>query len=85
MEETARGANYKTNYLLKLFSDMKQYRVTFDLNESQNKESLNLLKAFLKCIGEVRISYCSPFIHVDMDDKLKMQAIKRFNEVWNKL
>ena len=83
--ERGRGTNYKTNYLLKLFSDMKQYRVTFDLNVSQNKESLNLLKAFLKCIGEVRISYCSPFVHVDMDDKLKMQAIKRFNEVWNKL
>ena len=64
---------------------MKQYRVTFDLNESQNKESLNLLKAFLKCIGEVEIRYSSPFIHVDMDDKIKMQAIKRFNEVWNKL
>ena len=64
---------------------MKQYRVTFDLNVSQNKESLNLLKAFLKCIGEVEIRYCSPLIHVDMDDKLKMQAIKRFNEVWNKL
>ena len=83
--ERGRGANYKTNYLLKLFSDMKQYRVTFDLNESQNKESLNLLKAFLKCIGEVEIRYCSPLIHVDTDDKLKMQAIKRFNEVWNKL
>ena len=64
---------------------MKQYRVTFDLNESQNKESLNLLKAFLRCIGEVEIRYCSPFIHVDMDDKIKMQAIKRFNEVWNRL
>ena len=64
---------------------MKQYRVTFDLNVSQNKESLNLLKAFLKCIGEVAITYCSPLIHVDTDDKYKMQAIKRFNEVWNKL
>ena len=64
---------------------MKQYRVTFDLNVSQNKESLNLLKAFLRCIGEVEIRYCSPLIHVDMDDKIKMQAIKRFNEVWNKL
>ena len=38
---------------------MKQYRVTFDLNESQNKESLNLLKVFLKCIGEVEERYCS--------------------------
>ena len=64
---------------------MKQYRVTFNLNTSQNKESLNLLKAFLGCIGEVEIRYCSSLIHVDTDDKLKMRAIKRFNEVWNKL
>ena len=85
MEETARGTNYKTNYLLKLFSDMKQYRVTFDLNESQNKESLNLLKAFLKCIGEVAITYCSPLIHVDMDDKIKMRAVREFRNVWNRL
>ena len=85
VEETARGTNYKTNYLLKLFSDMKQYRVTFDLNVSQNKESLNLLKAFIKCIGEVEVIYCSSLVHIDTDDKLKMQAIKKFNEVWNKL
>ena len=64
---------------------MKQYRVTFDLNESQNKESLNLLKAFLKCIGEVAITYCSPLIHVDTDDKCKMRAIKEFMNVWNRL
>lgn len=64
---------------------MKQYRVTFDLNESQNKESLNLLKAFLKCIGEVEIRYSSPLVHIDTDDKLKMQSIKTFNEVWNRL
>ena len=64
---------------------MKQYRVTFDLNESQNKESLNLLKAFIKCIGEVEVVYCSSLGHIDTDDKIKMQAIKRFNEVWNKL
>ena len=64
---------------------MKQYRVTFDLNESQNKESLNLLKAFLKCIGEVAITYCSPFIHVDTDDKIKMQAVREFMNVWNRL
>ena len=64
---------------------MKQYRVTFNLNTSQNKESLNLLNAFLGCIGEVEIRYCSSFIHVDTDDKLKMRAIKRFNEVWNRL
>ena len=64
---------------------MKQYRVTFDLNESQNKESLNLLKAFLKCIGEVAITYCSPLIHVDMDDKIKMQAVREFRNVWNRL
>ena len=64
---------------------MKQYRVTFDLNESQNKESLNLLKAFIKCIGEVEVVYCSSLVHIDTDDKLKMQAIKRFNEVWNRL
>ena len=64
---------------------MKQYRVTFDLNESQNKESLNLLKAFLRCIGGVEIRYCAQLIHVDTDDKLKMQALKRCNEVWNKL
>ena len=64
---------------------MKHYRVTFDLNESQNKESLNLLKAFLKCIGEVGISYCSPLIHVDTDDKIKMQAVREFRDVWNKL
>lgn len=64
---------------------MKQYRVTFDLNVSQNKESLNLLKAFLKCIGEVAITYCSPLIHVDMDDKIKMQAVREFMNVWNRL
>ena len=64
---------------------MKQYRVTFDLNASQNKESLNLLKAFIKCIGEVEVIYCSSFVHIDTDDKLKMQSIKTFNEVWNKL
>ena len=64
---------------------MKQYRVTFDLNESQNKESLNLLKAFLRCIDEVEISYCSQFIHVDMDDKIKMQAVREFMNVWNRL
>lgn len=64
---------------------MKQYRVTFDLNLSQNKESLNLLKAFIKCIGEVEVIFCSPFVHIDTDDKLKMQSIKRFNEVWNRL
>lgn len=64
---------------------MKQFRVTFDLNSSQNKESLNLLKAFIKCIGEVEVIYCSSLIHIDTDDKLKMQSIKRFNEVWNKL
>lgn len=64
---------------------MKQYRVTFDLKSSQNKESLNLLKAFIKCIGEVEVIYCSPFVHIDTDDKLKMQSIKRFNEVWNRL
>lgn len=64
---------------------MKQYRVTFDLNSSQNKESLNLLKAFIKCIGEVEVIFCSPFVHIDTDDKLKMQSIKTFNEVWNKL
>ena len=64
---------------------MKQYRVTFDLNSSQNKESLNLLKAFIKRIGEVEVIFCSPFVHIDTDDKLKMQAIKKFNEVWNKL
>lgn len=64
---------------------MKQYRVTFDLNVSQNKESLNLLKAFLKCIGEVEIRYSSPLIHVDMDDKIKMQAVREFMNVWNRL
>ena len=64
---------------------MKQYRVTFDLNESQNKESLNLLKAFLKCIGEVEVRYCSPLIHVDTDDKIKMQAVREFRNVWNRL
>lgn len=64
---------------------MKQYRVTFDLKSSQNKESLNLLKAFIKRIGEVEVIYCSPFVHIDTDDKLKMQSIKRFNEVWNRL
>ena len=64
---------------------MKQYRVTFDLNASQNKESLNLLKAFLKCIGEVAITYCSPLIHVDTDDKIKMQAVREFMNVWNRL
>ena len=64
---------------------MKQYRVTFDLNESQNKEGLNLLKAFLKCIGEVEVRYCSPLIHVDTDDKIKMQAVREFMNVWNRL
>ena len=64
---------------------MKQYRVTFDLNVSQNKESLNLLKAFLKCIGAVEVRYCSPFIHVDTDDKIKMQAVREFMNVWNRL
>ena len=64
---------------------MKEYRVTFNLNESQNKESLNLLKAFLKCIGEVEIRYCSPLIHVDTDDKYKMRAFREFRDVWNKL
>ena len=64
---------------------MKQYRVTFNLNESQNKESLNLLKAFLKCIGEVEIKYFSPLIHVDTDDKYKMRAFREFRDVWDKL
>ena len=64
---------------------MKQYRVTFDLNVSQNKESLNLLKAFIKCIREVEVIYCSSLVHIDTDDKLKMQSIKTFNEVWNRL
>lgn len=64
---------------------MKQYRVTFDLNESKSKESLNLLRAFLECLYNVEIRYCLPLIHVDTDYKFKMQAIKRFNEAWNKL
>ena len=64
---------------------MKQYRVTFDLNVSQNKESLNLLKAFSMCLGAVELHFCSSLVHIDTDDKLKMQAIKKFNEVWNKL
>lgn len=64
---------------------MKQYRVTFDLNVSQNKESLNLLKAFIKCIGEVEVIYCSSLIHVDTDDKYKMRAVREFRDVWNKL
>ena len=64
---------------------MKQYRVTFDLNESQNKESLNLLKAFLKCIGEVEVKYFYTLIHVDTDDKYNMRAVREFRDVWNKL
>lgn len=64
---------------------MKKYRVTFDLNQSKHKESLHLLQAFKRCIGEVEVYYCSSLIHIDTDDKLKMQSIKRFNEVWNKL
>lgn len=64
---------------------MKQYRVTFDLNESQNKESLNLLKAFTMCLGAVEIHFCSPLVHIDTDSWVQMQAIKRFNEVWNRL
>lgn len=64
---------------------MKKYRVTFDLNQSKHKESLHLLQAFIRCIGEAEIYYCSPLVHINVDDKLKMQSIKRFNEVWNKL
>ena len=64
---------------------MKQYRVTFDLNVSQNKESLNLLKAFIKCIGEVEVIYCSSLVHIDTDDKEKMKAIKLFVEFWEKI
>ena len=64
---------------------MKQYRVTFNLNESQNKESLNLLKAFLKCIGEVEVKYFYTLIHVDTDDKYNMRAVREFRDVWNKL
>ena len=85
MEETARGTNYKTNYLLKLFSDMKQYRVTFDLNESQNKESLNLLKAFSMCLGAVELHFFSLLVHIDTDSWVQMPAIKEFRDVWNKL
>ena len=64
---------------------MKQYRVTFNLNESQNKESLNLLNAFLKCIGEAEVNYYLTLIHVDTDDKYKMRAVREFRDVWNRL
>ena len=65
---------------------MKQYRVTFDLNMSQNKESLNLLKAFSMCLGAVEIRFCSPLVHIDTDSRVQMRAIiKEVRDVWNKL